>query len=335
VIGLDLSILDQSPVSATGSPCAAIQESVKLAAALDGLGFIRYWFAEHHHSRGFAGTAPEVMVAAALERTRQLRIGSGGVLLPRYSAAKVREVFTVLAALHPGRVDLGLGRAGGDSTEYPEQVALLRARQPAGTGPADDHQPELWLLGAGTGSAGVAAAQSINFAYGHFLNPTSAGEALLHHQQHARPVPGGPRAARIIAVRAIAADSEARATELAASFLLWRSRKDLGADLPFPTAEQARSHSWTLAESRRRQANLSNVLFGSAEQVRAQLLDLTRALPVAEIMINTPLADPQARLESYLALAEVFGLRAGLATVPGPMSPTVHGTTVPAASSLR
>jgi luciferase family oxidoreductase group 1 len=335
VSGLDLSILDQSPVSATGSPGAAIRESVELAAALDGLGFIRYWFAEHHRSPGFAGTAPEIMVAAALERTRQLRIGSGGVLLPRYSAAKVCEVFTVLAALHPGRIDLGLGRAGGDSSEYPEQVATLRAHWPAGTGRDGHHQPELWLLGAGTSSAGLAAEQGINFAYGHFLNPASAGQALLHHWQHARPVPGGSRAARVIAVRVIAADSEARATELATSFLLWRTRKDLGADLPFPTAEQARSHSWTLADSRRRQANLSNVIFGSAEQVRARLLDLTQALPIAEIMINTPLADPQARLESYLALAEAFGLRAGRAIEPGPICPAVNGVTGPAAVPVR
>jgi alkanesulfonate monooxygenase SsuD/methylene tetrahydromethanopterin reductase-like flavin-dependent oxidoreductase (luciferase family) len=332
--GLDLSILDQSPVSATGSAGAAIQESVNLAAALDGRGFTRYWFAEHHHSRGFAGTAPEIMVAAALERTRQLRIGSGGVLLPRYSAAKVCEVFTVLAALHPGRVDLGLGRAGADSGEYPKQVATLRAGLQAQPGSVAT-MPDLWLLGAGTSSASLAAAQGINFAYGHFLNPASAGDALLHHRQQARPVPGGSPAARVVAVRAIAADSEARAAELAASFLLWRTRKDLGADLPFPTTEQARSHSWTLAESRRREANLSNVFFGSAEQVRAQLLDLTHALPVAEVMINTPLPDPQARLESYMALAEAFGLRADRRANPGPISPAMNGRTVAAGLPLR
>lgn len=337
--GIRLSILDQSPVSAAGSPARAIRESVDLAAALDGRGFVRYWFAEHHHSGGFAGTAPEILVAAALERTRQLRIGTGGVLLPRYPAAKVAEVFGVLGALHEGRVDLGVGRAGGDSSDYPEKVARLRAAfaDRAGT------SPELWLLGAGTSSAWLAAEHGVNFAYGHFLNPAFAGEALAHHRQHSAPGdPGlvagghgpasdssapatnGPGPARLLAVRAVAAESASVAAAHASGFLLWRSWKDLGADLPFPTTEQARNHAWTAAESGRRQANLTSLCYGSAEQVRDRLTSLARALQVDEIMINTPLADPAARLRSYLLLAEAFGLGAS-----EPVAAVASGRTPP------
>lgn len=112
-MSLQLSVLDQSPVSEGMTRATAITSTVRLATALDNLGYSRFWVAEHHDSPGFAGTAPEILVASILDNTEQLRVGSGGVLLPRYSARKVAEVFSVLSALHPGRVDLGVGRAGG------------------------------------------------------------------------------------------------------------------------------------------------------------------------------------------------------------------------------
>jgi luciferase family oxidoreductase group 1 len=130
---LRLSVLDQSPVGETSSREEAVRSTVRLATALDGLGYTRFWLAEHHDSPGFAGTSPEILVAAILERTKWMRVGTGGVLLPLYNVEKVAEVFRVLAALHPGRVDLGMGRAGGPSASYPSQLAaLLRLLAPAG-----------------------------------------------------------------------------------------------------------------------------------------------------------------------------------------------------------
>jgi luciferase family oxidoreductase group 1 len=118
---LRLSILDQSPIPVGGAPAEALIATRRLARSADGLGYHRFWVAEHHGAAGFAGTAPEIMIASLLEHTRRLRIGSGGVLLPRYEPRKVAEVFRVLGALHPGRVDLGIGRAGGIAREFPRR----------------------------------------------------------------------------------------------------------------------------------------------------------------------------------------------------------------------
>ncbi len=294
-MSLKLSVLDQSPVSAGRSRAAAIENSLTLAVEMDRAGYQRYWFAEHHASPGFAGDTPEIMVALALERTARIRIGSGGVLLPRYPAAKVAETFTVLAAVHGARVDLGLGRAGGPAADYPTRVAELRDRLAPLT---EENRPELWLLGAGTGSAVIATELGTGFAYGHFLSPEHAEAAFGHF--HTR------RSGGVLAVRAIVSDSESRAEELAASFLLWRARKDLGFDEPFPSVAEARAHTWTEGETARAERHRAQLFAGTPGQVTVGLHSLAQRLAVDELMINTPLADLTARIDSNLALAEAW-----------------------------
>ena len=117
-----LSVLDQSPIRAGGTPAQALAETVQLAQACDRWGYTRYWLAEHHSSEGLAGTAPEVLIARVAAATRDMRVGSGGVMLSHYSALKVAESFRVLEALYPGRIDLGIGRAPG--SDYRTMVAL-------------------------------------------------------------------------------------------------------------------------------------------------------------------------------------------------------------------
>ena len=110
---LRLSIIDQSPVPAGAAAADALQNTLALARLADGLGYTRYWIAEHHATPGYASPAPELLIARAAAETSRMRIGSGGVLLPHYSPLKVAELFSVLEALYPGRIDLGIGRAPG------------------------------------------------------------------------------------------------------------------------------------------------------------------------------------------------------------------------------
>lgn len=134
--------------------------------------------AEHHGSPGFAGSAPEVLAAVLPARTSRMRVGTGGVLLPRYSPVKVAEVFGVLASLYPDRVDLGLGRAGGPAHDFPERVRALRvllgmdgAEPEAGEGAqAPPVPPRMWLLGAVGGSAALAGELGADYAFAHFLD---------------------------------------------------------------------------------------------------------------------------------------------------------------------
>src|SRR3984893_18896972 len=125
--GLRLSVLDQSPVAAGSTPADALQRSIELARRVDELGYTRFWMSEHHAMDTLACTAPEIMLARIGPETQRIRIGSGGIMLPHYSALKVAEVFRTLHALYSGRVDLGIGRAPGGGPI--EALALKRDRK--------------------------------------------------------------------------------------------------------------------------------------------------------------------------------------------------------------
>src|SRR5246500_3305544 len=108
-----LSVLDQSPVPEGLTGADALRNTIDLARLADELGYHRYWVAEHHGGPMLAGGSPEALIGPIASATEGIRVGSGGVMLPHYSPLKVAESFTILAALYPGRIDLGLGRAGG------------------------------------------------------------------------------------------------------------------------------------------------------------------------------------------------------------------------------
>ncbi|MFC0625473.1 LLM class flavin-dependent oxidoreductase [Kribbella deserti] len=287
-----LSILDQSPIGEGSTPAEALQATVELAKAADTLGVTRYWLAEHHGSPGFAGTAPEILIPIILGATRRMRIGSGGVLLPRYPATKVAEVFSILAGLYPGRVDLGLGRAGGPPEHFPQDVTDLKRWL------GDD--PQIWLLGASTTSGALAAKLGTAYAFAHFLNPPPGVEAMEAYHERS------PAPASALAVRVIVADTEARAGDLARSVLLWRSRKDLGDDRPLPSVETARCHRWTSTELERASNNSRALIAGTPEQVRPVLLDLAQLHGTDELVVNVLTHDPADRLRTYELLAEIL-----------------------------
>lgn len=305
---LRLSVLDQSPVGETSSRVDAVRSTVRLATALDGLGYTRFWLAEHHDSPGFAGTSPEILVAAILERTKRMRVGTGGVLLPLYKVEKVAEVFRVLAALHPGRVDLGVGRAGGPAAGYPVQLAaLLRLLEPAGQDEAAVG-PFPWLLGTSGSSSDLAASLGMGYAFGHFLNPAPAVEALASYRSSFVSTSARPEPRAALAVRVVVADSADAALDLTNTILLWRARKDLGQDLPFPAASTARDHAWSDSELARRAARSKNLVHGTPDSARHDLETLAARHHVSEIIVNTPLPSFDDRLLSYRLLAESFGL---------------------------
>src|SRR5437879_3899015 len=197
IMTIRLSVLDQSPISEGGSVQDALRATVEAARVADDLGVTRYWLAEHHNSPGFAGVAPEALAGVLLAGTRRMRIGSGGVLLPRYSPVKVAEVFAMLAGLYPNRVDLGIGRAGGPADDFPMRVATLLRQL------SDRRDLQVWLLGAGGTSAALAAELGTAFCYAHFLNPHDGIDTLATYRS------GGDRAA--LAVRVFAAETDAKA----------------------------------------------------------------------------------------------------------------------------
>src|ERR1700730_4623337 len=164
-----LSVLDLSPVTSVSSGAEALRNSLDLAEFADRLGYTRYWLAEHHNLASIASAAPEIMIGQIAAKTRRLRVGSGGVMLPNHAPLMVAERFKVLEALFPGRIDLGIGRAPGTD---PVTSMALRMRQ---EGSADDYSPQL------------AAAIGAGFAFAHHFATHDAAAAMRSYREHFRP----------------------------------------------------------------------------------------------------------------------------------------------------
>ena len=265
---MKLSIIDQSPVPAGSTPADALRNTIELAQLADRLGYERYWIAEHHAIGALASPAPEVLIARLGAETSQIRIGSGGVMLPHYSPMKVAEVFRVLHALYPDRVDLGVGRAPGGTPlesyalwrtrgEHPqsddfgqqlvELLAFLNQSFPAShpfsrikLSPDIPGSPEVWLLGSSMWSASAAAQLGLPYAFGHFIDPVPTRLAIEHYRSHFKPGRGGLSHARVIlAAGALCADTENEAERLISSARVFRRRIRRGELGPIPTPEEA------------------------------------------------------------------------------------------------
>ena len=332
---LTLSVLDQSPIRAGGTPAQAIAESVELARAAERLGYRRYWVAEHHASEGLAGTAPEILVARIAAATAAMRVGSGGVMLSHYSALKIAETFRVLEALYPGRIDLGIGRAPGSDyrtmralqqgtgalgvEHFPMQVAdllaYLRDALPAEhpfagvtAQPRGPSAPEPWLLGSSDQSAALAAHFGCAFSFAHFINDRGGAEVMAAYRAHFRPSPWLDRPLGSIGVFVLTAETEEAARRLALSRDLWRLKLDQGIIAPIPPIEEAEAYPYSREEGLRIAVNQRRQIVGSPEQVKGQLEALAAAYGVDELVVVSICYDFAARLRSYELLAEVFGL---------------------------
>lgn len=278
VSAMKLSVLDQSPVSAGSDPATALRNTIELARAADRLGFTRFWIAEHHAIAALASPAPELLIARIGGETSRIRLGSGGVMLPHYSAFKVAESFRLLHALYPNRIDLGVGRAPGGSPlesyalrrnrkesldDFPEQLAELSAflhksfpqSHPFSgihLSPDMPGAPDLWLLGSSLWSARTAAQFGLPYSFAHFIDPTRTREAIELYREEFDPVraaaasSAGAQAATsitepqpMIALGVICADTAEEAKRLAASARLLFRRVRQGDLRPIVSPEEA------------------------------------------------------------------------------------------------
>jgi luciferase family oxidoreductase group 1 len=340
---MKLSVLDQSPVISGQSPARAIEETLALARRAEALGYSRYWLAEHHSIAALADPCPEVLLARLGAETKRIRIGTGGVLLPYYSAFKVAEVFRMLEALYPGRVDLGIGRApGGDARtaqalgggafaegdRFPGQVWELVGHLDGTLPPGHPHarlraQPEaassppVWLLGSSDYSGALAAQFGLRFAFAHFIN-ARGGDAVTraYREQYrpraaadaAGPLPreGSPYA--LVCTFAICAASDAEAERLAASIDLRRLHMARNVDAPVPTLEEALRHPYSDAERRYVLGERDRAVIGGPETCRRAIEAMAGRYAADEVMILTITGDYASRLRSYELLAEAFAL---------------------------
>jgi luciferase family oxidoreductase group 1 len=320
----------------------ALRNTIDLARLADELGYHRYWLAEHHNGPLLAGPSPEVLIGPVAMATSRLRVGSGGVMLPHYSPLKVAETFSVLSALFPGRIDLGIGRAPGTDQrttfalqrdrsrampdDFPDQLSELLAyledslpgEHPfasLGALPGRPESPEPWLLGSSPQSALWAAQLGIGYSFADFINPGGAEIAALYRERFARGerLPE-PRVA--VAVWAICADTDEEAQRLASSSRMTMSLLRQGRLIEVPPPEKALRY----LEERGSPAPDSRgggrrAVIGAPEKVRAELEELAAAYGAGELMVVTITYDHAARRRSYELIAEAFGLEASAGDV--------------------
>lgn len=329
-----LSVLDQSPIISGHSPKEAIAETLKLARAAERLGYSRYWLAEHHAIGALADPCPEVLLARLGAETSTIRIGTGGVLLPYYSAFKVAEIFRMLEALYPSRLDLGIGRAPGgdgrtaqavgggrfpDADRFPEQVWELVGHLD-GTLP-DDHPykkvrtmpevptaPEVWLLGSSDYSGLLSAQLGLRFAFAHFINAHGGDAVMRAYRERFRPSPREEKPHTITCVFVICASTDDDAERLARAIDLRRLHMAQGIDSPVPTLAEAEKHRFTPQEQAYVDSQRPRAVIGGPQKCHDDLQRLAERYTADELMVLTITGDYASRLESYERLADAFGL---------------------------
>jgi len=333
-VALKLSILDQSPVISGGTPAQAVQATLELARRGEELGYHRYWLAEHHAIAALADPCPEVLLARLGAETNCIRIGTGGVLLPYYSAFKVAEVFRMLEALYPGRVDLGIGRApGGDqltahavaggqfpsADDFPQRVWELvghldgtlpddHPHRRVRVQPGGDTAPQVWLLGSSDYSGLLAAQLGLRFAFAHFINAKGGDAVTRAYRERFQPSARERAPAAIVCVFAICAATDAEAERLAASIDLRRLHMALNMDTPVPTLEEAERHAYTEEERRYVMGQRDRAVIGGPEKCRREITALAERYAADEVMLLTITGDYATRLRSYELLAAAFAL---------------------------
>lgn len=327
---MKLSVLDQSVSLSGSSEDAAIRDTLALAEHAEALGYHRFWLSEHHGLPTIVGSAPEILMAAIAARTRRIRIGSAGVMLPHYSALKVSEQFRVLEALAPGRIDLGVGRApGGDmrtaqalnphtygsADHFPEQIRDLQAwtsGQPQRgivAHPRGPHAPEVWVLGSSDYGAQLAAHFGLPYAYAYFfVDGQGVEQALDLYRRLYQPSERHPVAQPTVCVWALAAETEAQALHHALSRERWRVDRGRGVLGPLQSPDAIAARGFTDQEMEVVAPMRRRAFVGTAAQVGEKLRDLAEELSLDEIVVNTWAHDPQVRRTSYGLLAREFGL---------------------------
>ncbi|WP_298830467.1 LLM class flavin-dependent oxidoreductase [uncultured Piscinibacter sp.] len=329
---MKLSVLDQSIALQGQGEDAAIRDTLSLAEHAEALGYARFWLSEHHGLPTIVGSAPEVLMAAVAVRTRRIRIGSAGVMLPHYSALKVAEQFRVLEALAPGRIDLGVGRApGGDmriaqalnpnahaAAEYfPEQVRDLRAWTSMSTHrglavhPQGAHAPELWILGSSDYGAQLAAHFGLPYAFAYFfMDGQGVERALELYRSLYRPSERHPRPQATVCVWALAAERGDDARHHALSREHWRLARARGELGPLQDPDRIAERGFRTEDAGTLESMRAKAFVGAAPEVATRLRALAAALELDELVINTWAFRTEVRRRSYALLAREFGLEA-------------------------
>lgn len=332
---LRLSILDLATIYNGDSATQTLKNSTELAQLADQLGYTRYWFAEHHNTKYQVSTSPDLLAAHAAAVTKRIRVGSGGIMLPNHSPLKVVENFSLLESLHPGRIDLGIGRAPGTDgitalalrrsreavTQYdfPEQFAELLGfftnSFPEGhpfssiNATAEANIPDLFMLGSSNGGMQVAAEYGLGFAFAAQISPQLAIPMLKTYYDNFKPSQFLDKPHGILSIIVVCAETEEEAKRLAKPAQLQWARWGTGVyKLPPPGYEDANAYTFSPQEEAVTRENAGRFVIGTPAQVKEQLQSLAEQAMVEEVMILNMISDKEGCNRSFTLLAEEFNL---------------------------
>ena len=324
---IPLSVLDLSPVVEGGDVSQSLANTLDLARHAESLGYRRYWLAEHHNMPGIASAATSVVIGHVAAGTSTIRVGAGGIMLPNHAPLVIAEQFGTLAALHPGRIDLGLGRApgtdpltaralrrnlAGDVDSFPQDVVeLMGYFAPAEAGqrvravPGEGLDVPLWILGSSLYGAQLAAMLGLPYAFASHFAPAELERAIAIYRERFQPSAQLERPYVMAGLNVIAADADAEARRLFTSaqqaFINLRSGRPGKLPPPVDDIEPMLEGPARLML----QQVLSAAVVGSPATVRQGLSDFVARTGVDEIIVTAQIYDHAARLHSYEILAHV------------------------------
>jgi luciferase family oxidoreductase group 1 len=323
-----LSVLDLAVVTEGSNAATAIERTVTLAQHVEHLGYKRIWMAEHHNMANIASSATAVLIGHIAGKTKHIRVGSGGIMLPNHSPLAVAEQFGTLETLYPKRIDLGLGRAPGT-----DQLTAMALRRNYADGaydfgrnieelqqyftntneltrvrafPGEGADIPIWILGSSTDSAYLAAQMGLPYAFAAHFAPAQFQAAIRIYRQHFQPSVYLDRPYVLACVNVVGADTNERAAYLATSiyqmFLGIITNKRRGLQPPVPTMDGL----WDLQERAAVAQMTSCTFIGDKESLKAQLHRFLTDTDVDELMVNSNIFDLDERLHSYTILKSVF-----------------------------
>ncbi|MCR6640157.1 MAG: LLM class flavin-dependent oxidoreductase [Sporocytophaga sp.] len=331
-IEMYISVLDQSHIPKGGTAEQALAATIELAKLADSLGYQRFWVSEHHNMYSVAGSSPEVLLGYLAAQTKKIRIGSGGVMLPHYSALKVAENFRILEALAPGRIDLGVGRApGGDrltasllnphnhfsEQDFIEQLQDLQGylsdslKSESDKGkvlatPVVKGVPEQWVLSSSGQSGLFAAHLGMAFAFAHFINPQGGARAVEVYRNYFKPSEQLRIPRVLVALFMFCSDSKERNEQVKAVLNYRFLQLETKGRFDPVTFEEIKDVKFSPAEEQRIAFNSLRFAIGTPEELRKQLTTLADDYDVNEIMAVNAAFDFEDRLKSYELFASVF-----------------------------
>lgn len=328
---MKLSILDLIPVFSDSNTAAALQASRSFAKTADEIGFTRFWVAEHHNAAAVASTVPGVLIPYLAAGTSQIRFGSGGVMLPNHTAYAIAEQFSLLEAMYPNRIDLGIGRAPGTDalssavlrngapaeavSRFPQEIALIRELLGRGATSLSDtvavqigeHNlnlratpkattaPDLWLLGSSMYSAQLAAAEGLPYIFAHHFGMPGLEQAINYYRNNYQASESYPEPRTLIPVTVAVAETKAIAQERSLSQRIQSAHLRTGKELtPGLTLEQALAYDWDARERIAAEQASTNWFVGDYQQVSEELRDFAKHYQVDELMLNLAISRSEA-----------------------------------------